>query len=83
MTEDEKTKILAARIVFGIFGLFGLLIIYGLIVGRNAPQLTQQDLFCRQLIRDGQGSKTQAEFDFAKKKFVENCDGWTDPLEKK
>lgn len=38
----------------------------------------QQNTICRALGRDGANAKTQAEYDFAKAKFVENCEGWKD-----
>lgn len=49
----------------------------------TAPKLTQQDLTCRSLIRDGKDAKTQAEHDYALKKFIDNCSGWKDPYENK
>lgn len=40
---------------------------------------TTQDINCRALARDGANAKTQAEYDYAKQKFGEQCNGWTDP----
>ena len=46
-------------------------------------QPTNQDLECREIVRNGQDAKTQQEYDYAKKRFDEKCNGWSDPYQKK
>jgi hypothetical protein len=63
---------------------FGLVIIFSIAaVFGCAPTLSDRDLQCRQLVRDGQEAKTQAEYDYAKQKFVQQCNGWKDPDDRK
>jgi len=47
-----------------------------------APTLSDRDYECRQLIRDMQGAKSQAEDDFAKQKFATRCGDWRMPIAK-
>ena len=47
-----------------------------------AKESSPRDINCRAIVRDGVNAKTQAEFDYGKKRFGEQCDGWTDPRQK-
>jgi len=48
-----------------------------------AKESSPQDITCRLIINDGQNAKTQAEYDYAARKFDAQCKGWTDPRQKK
>lgn len=43
---------------------------------------TTQDINCRALVRDGVNAKNQADFDYAKQNFNQQCNAWTDPHDK-
>ena len=75
MTPKTKANLIAGA----IFAAPVLLLWY---CGSTAPKESDKDFNCRALIRDGRDAKTQAEFDYAKKKFVDNCSDWKDPREK-
>lgn len=49
----------------------------------KVPTLSDRDLQCRQIVRDVANAKTQAENDYAKQKFGEQCNGWKDPDDRK
>lgn len=76
MTPKLKANLIAGA----IFAIPVFLLWY---CSSNAPKATQQDITCRSLVRDGQDAKTKEEYDYAAKKFIDNCSGWKDPNENK
>lgn len=49
---------------------------------KETKEANPQDINCRLIINDGQNAKTQAEYDYAARKFDAQCKGWTDPRKK-
>ena len=76
-----QKNVLATRIVVGLVGAF-LLYVWIYNTFNPAPKLSDKDYECRQLIRDINGAKTQAEDDFAKQRFATRCGDWRMPSAK-
>jgi len=74
-------NVLATRIATGLVVAFGIYVwIYNTF--NPAPKLSDKDYECRQLIRDINRTKTQAEDDFAKQRFATRCGDWRMPSDK-
>lgn len=77
-------KILANIIVWGtVLSIFIFVYRACESAQKETREANPQDANCRLIINDAQNAKTQAESDYAARKFDAQCKGWTDPRQKK